>query len=273
LIAFQKAHYAPNRTTLIFAGDISSDKAVELAEEYFGDWKRGLAEPVVPSGKISDGDSTRIVIVDRAAAQQVQIRLGHLGFKRSDPDYVTSRVFNQVFGGSFVSRLNKRIRVEEGLTYGARGGFSAGKEPGLLTVRTFTRPEGVGDTVRALLEELEKIREIAPTDEELADAKSYIIGSFGLSMETAEDVAGKVWDLKSHGLPFDYYDGYLKQIEQISSEQIQAFARKYVHPDKIKIVIVGREADIRPHVESIAPITVIKPGEKVPRPKDKLGPS
>lgn len=271
LVEFHKTHYMPNHSTLIFSGDVSKAQAVELAKKYFGDWAKG-AMPSAPRHRVAPDEPTRIALVDRPGSKQVQIRIGHGGFTRDDPDYVASQVFNQVFGGSFVSRLNKRIRVEEGLTYGARGGFSTGKEPGILTVSTFTRPERVGDTIKALLEEIDNIRNIPPSEEELTDAKSYIIGSFSLSMETAQDVAGKVWDLKFHELPYDWYDAYLAEVERQTSSGIQDFAKRRVKPDKLKIVVVGKPDEVAPQLESIAPVTVVKPGAKVPPPAKATDP-
>ncbi len=271
LVAFHKKHYMPNHATLIFSGDISAERAVELATKHFGDWAKGSMPPP-PKGSVAPDEDTRVVVVDRADTKQVQIRIGHAGFTRDDPDYVASRVFNQVFGGSFVSRLNKRIRVEEGFTYGARGGFSAGKEPGRLTVSTFTRPEKAGETIKALIEEINGIRDIPPTSEELTDAKSYIIGSFSLSMETPQDVAGKVWDLKFHGLPYTWYDTYLSEVEALTSDQIQDFAKKHVRPDKLKIVVVGQSDEVRPLLEDVAPVTVIKPGGRVLPPEKETVP-
>jgi zinc protease len=271
LVSFHKNHYMPNHSTLIFSGDISTDAAVRLAKKHFSDWAKGTMPPS-PNDRVAPDEDTRVVVVDRTDTKQVQIRMGHTGFTRDHPDYVASQIFNQVFGGSFVSRLNKRIRVEEGFTYGARGGFSAGKEPGRLTVSTFTRPEKAGETIKALIEEVEGIRDIPPSSEELTDAKSYIIGSFSLSMETPQDVADKAWNLKFHGLPYTWYDSYFNEVQALSRSQIQEFAKKHVRPDKLKIVVVGQSDEVRSQLEDVAPVTVIKPGGQVPPPEKEILP-
>jgi len=263
LVEFHQTHYMPNNSTLVFSGDIEPEQAVGLAQKYFGGWQRGIPAQV-PQNLLPGAEKTQIVIVDRRTSKQAQIRIGHLGFKRDHPNYEVSRVFNQVFGGGFVSRLNKRVRVEEGNTYGAQGYFNTGKEPGTLTVSTFTRTEEVGNTVKILLEEINKIRDIPPTAEELSDSKNYLVGSFSLSLETPQQMAQKIWDLKFHSLPFDYYESYFNKIDQMTSEQVQTFSQKHVDPDKLKIVIVGNAEEIQPQLEGLAPITVIKPGKKVP---------
>lgn len=264
LVHFHAEHYRPNYSTLIFSGDITKTQAVELANKYFGDWPRGTL-PAVDKGQLAADEDMRIVIVNRDASKQTKILAGHLGFDRHHPDYVTMQVFNQVFGAGFVSRLNKRIRVDEGLTYGAGGTFSARREPGALVAFTFTRPEKIGDTTRVLIDEIKNMQMTPPTPEELEDSKSYLIGSFGLSMETPQDVANKIWDLKFYDLPYDYYDSYLEAVGQVTSEQVLEFSRNHVRPDKLKIVVVGREDEVRPQVEDIAPVTVVQPGEPIPK--------
>jgi predicted Zn-dependent peptidase len=91
-------------------------------------------------------------------------------------------------------------------------------------------------------------------------------------METPQDVASKVWDLMFHDLPLDWYDSYFSAVDGFADAQIQAFARKWVDPKKLKIVVVGREDEVRPDLEKIAPVTVIKPGEKVPPTKKDVTP-
>jgi len=93
-------------------------------------------------------------------------------------------------------------------------------------------------------------------------------------METPQDVADKVWNLKFHGLPYTWYDTYLSEVEALTSDQIQDFAKKHVRPDKLKIVVVGQSDEVRPLLEDVAPVTVIKPGGQVPPPaKDTVPPA
>jgi zinc protease len=263
VVKYHRDHYMPNRSTLIFSGDITSASAIKLARQHFADWKRGAPLPLDSTEPQPEGD-IRIVIVDRADAKQVQIRMGHRGFARTNPAYAISRLFNEVFGTSFVSRLNRRIRVEEGFTYGARGSFTAYRDSGVLRISTFTRPEKTGETVRALLDEVGRIQSIPPTAEELQDGKSSLVGSFGLSMETPQDVARRIWSLKFNNLPVDYYPKFFDRVDGFTSKQVQAFAQQHVKPNKLKIVIVGRADEVRQQLEDIAPVTVIKPGQPIP---------
>lgn len=235
---FHKMHYAPNGSTLLFSGAIEPARAMELARRFFGDWEQGT--PVeIDSSALPQHTGRRVFLVDRPDSEQSQIRVGHLGIRRTDPSFVASEVFNQVFGGGFNSRLNTRIRVDEGLTYGARGGMTAGKEQGIFSASTFTRTDRTADTVRIILDEIQRGRDVPPTAEELEEARSFLIGRFGLSLETPDDVARKVYDRIFYGLPDDYYASYLSAIEKVTAEDVAAFARANVHPDDLVVLVVG----------------------------------
>jgi len=263
LVEFHRKHYLPNESILIFSGAIDSDKAVSLAEKYFGDWEAGKM-PECEVAAIPEPSATHIYIVDRPDATQSQIRVGQLGYRRTDPQYVPGEIFNQVFGGSFNSRLNAKVRVEKGLTYGAGGGFSTGKEPGRLLGSTFTKNESTAEAVKAVMGVVESMLTEPPTTEELSDGQSYITGKFGLSLETPQEVAGKVFDLKYYGLPDDYYETYLKQINALTAEDVVTFAKKTVDLSKLTVVVVGKAEEIKDSLSELAPVTVITPESDVP---------
>lgn len=251
---FHQMYYAPDNSTLMFSGAIEPARAMELAKRFFGDWERGTPTEIGP-GTFPEHRGRRIYVVDRPDSEQSQIRVGHLGIQRTDEAFVVSEVFNQVFGGGFNSRLNKRIRVDEGLTYGARGGMTAGKERGVFSASTFTRTDRTADTVRLLLEEIEKIRDVPPTSEELEEARSFLIGRFGLSLETPDDVARKVWDRLFFGLPADYYASYLTAIEKVTADDVTAFAKAHVHPEDIVVLIVGDAKTIEESLKPLGEVT------------------
>ncbi len=263
LVEFHRTHYMPNQSTLVFSGDVDEARAVELAKKYFGDWAKGTPPSASPA-RIPEPVRTHIYLVDRPDSTQSQIRIGHLGFDRYDPKYVASNVFNQYFGGGFSSRLTRAVRIKEGLTYGAGGGFSAGRDPGTFRMSTFTKNETTAEAVRVLLGEMQNALTVPPTAEELDDAKSYLIGRFALSMETPQAVAGKVFDLKFYGLPANYYETYFKQVAGTHADDAFDFAKSAIQPDKLSVIVVGNAAEVEKPLSEIAPVTVVKPGEQPP---------
>jgi len=261
LVAFHQTHYLPNGSTLVFSGDIKPEAAVELARKHFGDWPAGEL-PVCEVPPVPPRQDTHIYLVNRPGSTQSHLRVGQSGYRRTDPQYIPGQVFNQVFGGSFNSRLNSTVRVKEGLTYGAGGGFSAEKEPGRLIASTFTKNETTAATIKAVLGVIASMGTEEPTAEELSDAQSSITGSFGLSLETPQDVAGRAFDLKFYGLPGNYYETYLQEVNRLTASQIIEFARQNVENSKLTIVVVGDAKEVQQSLEEIAPVTVVEREEK-----------
>jgi zinc protease len=248
----------PDQAVLIFAGDVDSDRAVQLAESHFGKWTADGPKPETKVPEIPAASNTQIILVDRKTATQSQIHVGQLGITRHDPEWFTARVVSSYFGGAFNSRLNEAIRVKRGLTYGARGGYQTQKMAGQFSVSTFSKTESTAETVQAVLDEIKRLRSEAATKKELEDTKSYILGSFALDRETPIEIAGDFWLIESQDLPEDYFQKELAGIAQTSTESCTKLVTDTVDPEKLVIVVVGRAKDIQADLEKIAPVTVIK---------------
>jgi zinc protease len=183
----------PDMAVLIFSGDVEARQAFDLARKTFGSWKSQGAKPRVELAKLAKRDGMHIYVVDRPGSIQSQIRVGQLGVTRHDEGYFVSRLVSSYFGGAFNSRLNEKIRVEKGLTYGARGGYSAGRFAGEFKARTFSKTESTAEAVQTILDEIERLRVEEPSDKELEDSRSYILGSFVRGRETPQQVANDLW--------------------------------------------------------------------------------
>ena len=247
----------PDQAVLYFAGDVDADTAFELADALFSDWSAAGEPPRAAVAKIPEPRETRIVLVDIPGAIQSQIRVGHLGFTRHDPRYYTSRVLSQIFGGAFNSRLNKTIRVEKGLTYGARGGFGASRFAGRFTVSTFSKSQSTVEAVEAIIGEINRMRTEPPSDTELSQARSYTVGSFAGDHETPGSIASELWTLQVHGLEKAFVNGYLDSVVKTTPEDVTKVALSAIDPDRLLIVVVGNAAEVEEGLKAIAPVTVL----------------
>ena len=248
----------PDRTTLIFAGDITTDEAVKIAKETLGGWKIGLIEMGLVMPNIAPIDQTKIYIIDTPGSQQSEIRVAAAGIVRKDqPDYFTSRVVGNYFGGSFNSRLNETIRVKKGLTYGARGGWSAQKMAGVFTISTFTKNATTGETVQAIFDEIKRLRSEPPKEKILTDTKNFFAGSFVRTRETPQAVAEDLWLIESQNLAPDYLDRLLESIAKTTANQCVDLAKRTINPDKMVVIVVGDADKIKKDLEKIAPVEVI----------------
>lgn len=263
----------PDTTVLYVAGDVNIETAKTVLGQAFGDWKVEGEKPTVKIPEVPTEPATHIFLVDRPGSVQSQIRVGHLGITRHDEDYFSSLVLSQIFGGSFSSRLNKAIRVEKGLTYGARGGLSANRFAGQFSVSTFTKTPSTAETLNVILQEIEKIRSAPPTTEEVDIAKSYLIGSFAGRRETPGQMVGDLWLIEYADLPKDYLSKYLEGVKAVNPEEIHRVANRLIGHQKLTIVVVGEADKIKEDLEKIAPVTVVKtevevtPDPKVDTPK------
>ncbi|MCD6392466.1 MAG: insulinase family protein [Planctomycetes bacterium] len=249
----------PDKATLIFAGDISQDEAVSLAKRTLVGWNTGLIETGLVLPDFPPAKPTQIYIVDRPGSMQSEIRIGQLGITRHEqPDYFISHIVTLYFGGSFNSRLNRAVRVERGLTYGARGGYYPMNMAGSFRIGTFTKNESTAETVKVIFEQIKRLRDEPPAADVLADAKSFFAGSFVRNRETPQAVAGDLWLVESQRLGADYLERLMAAIAETTAQQSADFARRTLDAEKMVVVVVGDAEKIKANLEAVAPVTVIK---------------
>jgi zinc protease len=250
----------PDTCTLYVAGDLSLEEATALAERYLGGWEAEGPSPDMPLPATEQPAGIRITLIDQPGAIQSEIRAGHGGITRRNPLYPTAAVLSQCFGGSFSSRLNEVIRVQKGLTYGARGGLSSQRFGGEFAVSTFTKTPTTAETVQAVLDEVRRLVAEPPAGKELDDAVAYMVGSFAGSLETPQDIAGRLWTLELNGLPPTWYEDYLASVAATDTEDLKRCAAELLAPDRLVIVVVGDASRVKEELEKIAPVDVVTEG-------------
>jgi zinc protease len=241
---FYEQHYVPNNASVVVSGDIKPNDAVDLVRGAFGSWKRG-DEPPRPTIKPNSIEGSRIYLIDRPQAVQSEIRVGHIGVSRSSDDYFPINVMNALLGGIFNSRINLNLREKHGYTYGARSTFAFRRGAGPFVVSAPVRNEVTRESVEEVLSELRRIRTGDVEPRELDETKSYMMGVFPATVQSASDIASRLLDMELYSLPEDYFDRYRENIGAITRDDIARVANKYVDPDRALIVIVGNAAQVR----------------------------
>lgn len=259
IVRFYEANYGPKRAWLAIAGDVSPEEGFAVAEKYFGKWE-SKARPEAPL-PAPPAPSNQVVIVDMPAAVQTQIVAGHLGVKRSVPEYAALNLGNQIVGGSFNSRINMKLRANEGLTYGARSSFDPNRQAGLFTAQTFTRTEKTAQAIGFLLDVLKEAKANPATVEEFDEAKAYTSGAFALSIESAGGVAGRTLSAAIYGLGDDYWPNYAGLIESLTLERVARDFSSFLQPGKLTIVAVGNAKEFAKQLEAFGPVRIIPVAE------------
>jgi zinc protease len=262
LSAWWSTFARPDQAVLIFAGDVEAPRAVALAEAALGKWHATGPKPEVALPALPAVSARHIYLMDQPGAVQSQIRVGLPGIKRDHPEYPAAEVVSDYFGGAFTSRLNEVIRVQKGLTYGARGGFSPSRFAGRFTISTFSKTASTAEAVRAALGELERLGRAEPTARELEDTKAYFQGSFARERETPQQVASDLWLIESQGLPADYFERMLERVARTDAAACMKLVRETIEPAKAVVVVVGDADKVRQDLEKIAPVTLVKAGQE-----------
>jgi zinc protease len=247
----------PDTAVLIFSGDIEAKEAFELARKTFGNWEAPGKQPDIKMSLPEGATETHIYLVDRPGSTQSQIRAGQRGITRHDDRYFVSRIVSNYFGWAYNSRLNESIRVAKGLTYGAWGSYTANRFAGEFEVGTFSKTESTAEAVRAVLEEIERLKTKGPSDDELESSRSYILGSFVRGRETPQQIAGDLWLIESQGLGEDYLERLLGGIAKAKRTDCERLVRETIEPSKLVIVVVGEAGKLKEELEQIAPVTVV----------------
>lgn len=240
LKAFYHQQFHPAASSLVIVGMVPEGDVLTLAERTWGRWSppgqlaapfQAAPETICPAG---------IYLLDRPTLTQSEIRCGHLGLPRHNPDFFPLRLMNYIFGGGgFSSRLMMRIRAEKGLTYGVRSHFHLRRAPGPFIVSTFTPAEHTAAVVQEIKDVMTEVKTDGVTAAELADAQSYFVGSFPLSLETPSGLAQQLLSIDLYDLGRDYLQHYRSRIIAVDQAAAQAAALKYLQPEALVTLVVG----------------------------------
>jgi zinc protease len=236
---FFARYYRPNRAIMAVVGDVSEQEITQALNQAFRGWSKGepSGQPLVPA-KIG---APQVLRVNRDLTQ-ANIILGHVGVARGNSDYYAIQVMSYILGGGgFSSRLMDSVRNERGLAYSVYSHFSAEKSHGAFQLVMQTKNETAQEAIRIANEEIRRIREEPVSEQELSDAKDYLIGSFPLRFDTNRKVASFLAQVEYFQLGLDYPDRYGDLIRKVDRAEVQRVAKQYLYPDKLITVIVGNQ--------------------------------
>jgi zinc protease len=237
LTAFHKRWFGANNAILAIVGDVTAEQAFAGAERAFGSWGRSDAVPGEAEG--APPPTRRVVVVDRPGAVQTEVRVGNIALPRKHPDFLALDMASKILGGEGGNRLHRVLRSERGLTYGAAATMVALRDSGHIVADTDTRSESTAEVLRLMVDEIARLQRQRVSDRELEDAQAYLTGSFPLTIETPGAIALQVLNAVFYGLDLAELETYRERVNAITPDDIQRVARKYLHPDRLSIVLVG----------------------------------
>lgn len=238
LVAWHGKYFHPQNIILGLVGDFKSKEAIALVKDIFGDWPKGpsLNPPEIEIDQPPSG----VFHIEKNDVTQSYIRIGHLGIERDNPDYHAIELMNEVFGGSFAARLFSRVRSKKGLAYNVGGRVgSSWDHPGIFSMSMSTKTETTLAGIEALLEEARNMTSEPPSDEEVERARASILNSFVFRADSTGEILNQQMTYAYYGYPLDWMQRYRRGIESTPTAGVREVADKYIHPEKLAILVVG----------------------------------
>ncbi|WP_298443054.1 pitrilysin family protein [uncultured Ferrimonas sp.] len=255
---FHGSWYQPRNSALIIAGDFDRAAVMAMVQQQFGGWAdRKTPTPPNVAAAVAKPSNAKVLLVDKADARETTFLIGGPGVARDNPDYVGLQVINTILGGRFTSWLNDELRVNAGLTYGARSRFNAQGQHGSFYISTFTATPTTKDALDLALKTYGRLWQQGIDQATLDSAKAYVKGQFPPKYETADQLAGLLGQMHLMAMDPQQLNRFSQQVDALSLADAQQLVSKYFPKDNLQFVLVGKADDIRDLAGSYGDVTEV----------------
>jgi zinc protease len=181
-----------------------------------------------------------------------------LGTTRKNPDYYAIQVFNEAYGGSFSSRLFSTIRSKLGLAYDVSGGVGTSWDhPGLTRIGMGTKSESTAEAIQALDAQIAELKTNPINDAEIKRAKDSILNSFIFAFDSPAKILRERMAYEFYGYPPDFLERYRAGVEKVTTEDVARVAAKYLHREKMTVLVVGNTAQFDKPLSTLGPVKTL----------------
>ncbi|MDY8109329.1 pitrilysin family protein [Fulvimarina sp. 2208YS6-2-32] len=235
LEAFRSEKFAQDNLVVGVVGDITPDRLKTVLDEIFGDLRQSPDLADVADIEPTFGERVAVEL----AVPQTTIQFALPGVERDDPEFFAAYLMNHILGGgSFTSRLYEEIREKRGLAYGAGSWLASYNHAAILGVSTATRADAAEESIRIIRDELTRMAENGPSEEELAMAKTYVKGSYAVrNLDSSGSIAKTLVGIQLDDLGIDYIDTRKDEIDAVTMEQVKAAAKALLSVEPTVITV------------------------------------
>lgn len=245
LKAFHADFYQPANTAISIVGDFDAGSMRAEMERLFNDWQNtGDANQADLSAGLPVLSESNVLLVDKSDAIESTFLIGGMGIARDNPDYVGLSVINTILGGRFTSWLNDELRVNAGLTYGARSRFIAYSTAGLFQISTFTKTATTKEAIDLALKTYARLWEQGIDEETLDSAKAYVKGQFPPGFETTSELAALLSDMFIYGFDDAFINDFEKNVDGLTVQTARRLVNDYFPKDRLQMVLIGNASEI-----------------------------
>jgi zinc protease len=235
---FFAQHYRPDGAVIVAVGDVTVNEIRAALDRRLAGW----TAPSSTVAPVPQAPAQPPPVVERIAREltQATVYLGAPAVRQTHPDYFPLIVANYILGGGSSSRLYSRVRDERGFAYSVYSYVEPGRSGSAYVVGLQTRLDAVDEAVRLTKEEMARMGRDLVTPVELDQARSYLIGSLPLRMDTSSKVAGLILGLELNGLGLDYLDRFREQVSRVTAADVQRVAARYLDPARFSTILVRK---------------------------------
>ena len=274
LLDWHARHLYPNNIIMGISGDFDSAAMEAKLRKAYESWAKG-PDYKAPAGEIAPA-KPGVYLVEKNDVNQSEVRMVAPGIRKDNPDYYAVEAMNQLFGGSFASRLFSRLRTKEGLAYSVGGGVGAPLgNPGLTRLSIGTKSGTTAKAIEGLYREIDAMHTEAVTPAELQKAKDAILNSFIFEYDSKDKVMRARLSYEFHGYPLDFLEQFQKKIEAVTVADVDRVAKKYLDKSKVALLVVGNSAEFDKPMSTFGPVTnvdiTIPTGDASAKPAAKAG--
>ncbi len=238
LLALHEERFGQDRLIVTAAGDVTANELKNIIDYAFGEIpKNAPGAPTDPPSVSSPQGPSRLLV--KMPNPQSSIVFGGSGVRRNDPDWHATNLLAEIMGGSFGARLMEEVRVKRGLVYGIDVSNSELAEAALFLGSTSTENRTVKETISVIETEWAKMSAEGPTEKELADAKSFLIGSLPLALDSTTAIASALLSMRVNNLPTDYLERRNSQINSVTIADAKRVASRLFDPSKLTFAVAG----------------------------------
>ncbi len=257
LVAFHQKYYQPNSIILGITGDFRKKEMIHKIKKVFGSWKKQKMEfPPVPPVEVRYQPSVNYIDRDLT---QTHLRIGHLGIRQDNPDFFALSILDDILGGKgFTSRLFQEIRTKMGLAYSVGTVLNPGNfDLGVFFAYAQTKADSTHQTISTIMEEMNRIQAEPVSDEELKQTKDSFLNSYVFSFSSTAQIVNRQVSLEYYGLPSDFLERFRDSVAKVTREDIQRVAKKYLHPDNLVLLAVGKQERFDQPLSTFGKVTTI----------------
>ena len=256
VVGFYRAFYGADRAVLTVAGDVDVDAIAARVAGIFGSMPRAEGPAAVPPPPAPRTGGPAVLLVDKTDTPQTWFRAGGVCPGRDHPDYAASELVRTVFGGRFTSWLNSKLRIETGLTYGARFVIARYRSAGHSYLWSFTASETTKEAMDLALAQLDRLHTEGIEPWELESAKAYYKGQTPYEYETAGQLGAALTELAFYGEDRERLDGLFDRIDAVSLEDCRRVIGAYFSRDNLTITTIGVASEVQDVLAGYGPVTV-----------------